>query len=383
MPNKILLVIIVANIKKFRVSFYNKLANELLHENIELKVLYSDVSFIESSKNDSCDLSSSFAIKIPRIYLFSDRILFQKVPLNLLWRADFIITVQSNGYFINYVLYILRLLRLKNIAFWGHGYNHQGNPKSLKELFKKYFATKVDWWFTYTNSTGKYLHTLGFPQDRITVLENAVDTTVFKKEVLAIDEFQLGAVKRSLDLPSDAFVAIFCGSLYADKKIDFIVEAGSILHQRYPNFYLIMLGDGPLSGYLHECQNKYSWIRYLGGQFGSKKALYFALSNIFLNPGLVGLSILDSFAAGLPFLTTNYSRHSPEIEFLNHQENGLILPLDIKGFVTGIETLMRDEDKLNHLSKGAIASSNRYTLENMVSNTKRGILEWTSNKNLI
>ena len=49
-----------------------------------------------------------------------------------------------------------------------------------------------------------------------------------------------------------------------------------------------------------------------------------------INPGLVGLSIIDSFAAGIPIITTTSKIHSPEISYLQHNYNGLILENDFE-----------------------------------------------------
>jgi hypothetical protein len=42
-------------------------------------------------------------------------------------------------------------------------------------------------------------------------------------------------------------------------------------------------------------------------------------------PGLVGLTVLDCAAAGIPIVTTAYPYHSPEIEYLRAGGNGLIV----------------------------------------------------------
>ena len=95
-----------------------------------------------------------------------------------------------------------------------------------------------------------------------------------------------------------------------------------------------------------------------------------------LNPGLVGLSVLDAFALGLPMVTCDLPYHSPEIEYLVDGENGLVLAADTSAAEYGdnVAALMNDSDRLNRLSAGALASAEQYTVEEMVDRFATGIL---------
>lgn len=214
-----LVVMVVANVKQFRVVFYEKLAERLLRSNIELRVVYSNPSPTEASKRDSADLFSPLGIKVARAYLLSDRLLLQALPLSLLWRADLVVVVQSNGYLMNYLLQLVRLFGWRRLAFWGHGYNHQGDDTSVSERLKRWLASKVDWWFTYTHDTGRYLAELGFPRNRITVIENAIDTSAFSHAVADVTRNDIIDLRCQLGFPENACIALFCGSLYADKQL--------------------------------------------------------------------------------------------------------------------------------------------------------------------
>jgi hypothetical protein len=54
-----------------------------------------------------------------------------------------------------------------------------------------------------------------------------------------------------------------------------------------------------------------------------EKALYFRMGDIMLNPGLVGLHIVDAFCSGLVIVTTKTASHSPEVVYLRDGENGI------------------------------------------------------------
>jgi glycosyltransferase involved in cell wall biosynthesis len=120
------------------------------------------------------------------------------------------------------------------------------------------------------------------------------------------------------------------------------------------------------------------FIHFLGPRIGREKALLFKMADVFLLPGAVGLAILDSFAAGLPLLTTELPDHGPEISYLSPGSNGLITPHDPQSYADATIDLLRSPQKLARLRNGAIASSSLHSIENMVANFRSGILDCLS-----
>lgn len=375
-PLSFTVVMIVANVKQFRFAFYEKLDQELKRAGIRLHVVFSEAAPSERSKGDSRDLTGPLGVKAPRCYWLNERLLLQYIPISLLWRADMVVMVQSNGYLSNLALHLARLLGWRRLAYWGHGYNHQGNASSIAEKIKRRLACHVDWWFTYTHQTGEYLQQLGFPKGQTTVIENAVDTSHFGNEVANVAPDIRNALKSRLHIPEDACVALFCGSLYVDKQLAFLLDVARQIHSKHPNFRLIIVGDGPQRQWLLNSIAAQNWVHYVGAQFGQEKAVYFSISDFFLNPGLVGLAILDSFAAGLPFITSQYPGHSPEIAYLEHHFNGLMLPFDRQVYAQSVSELIDNPAFLSKLHAGALMSARRYTVENMVNNVANGIRQF-------
>ena len=111
-----------------------------------------------------------------------------------------------------------------------------------------------------------------------------------------------------------------------------------------------------------------------GALFGIKKAETLINSDIFLMPSHVGLSILDGFAAGLPLLTSNFKNHCPEISYLKNNINGMMTDKNIKEYGAGIIKLLKNEKKLNKMSKEAFRTSQQFTLEKMTENFANGII---------
>ena len=371
-PKRVLAI--VANVKQFRLPFYTNLGAQLERRGILLKVAYSAPDPVEGTKGDSIDLPDSIGVKCPRLYMLRGRLLLQAVPLRELARADLVIIVQANGYLLNYLLLLASILRLKRVAFWGHGYNHQAREEQLQERFRRLTVNLADWWFAYTERTAAYLCSVGVPADRISVINNAVDTSAFAAQVASVSPQEIEALYSELRLSPQASIGLYCGSLYAHKHLDFLVEATMRIRAADPNFVLLIIGAGPERTYIEQQAATHDVIRYLGPQFGRTKAVAFRASKLFLNPGLVGLAILDSFAAGLPLVTTNVRLHSPEIAYLRSGENGLMLPHDAASFASAVVDLIADEKRLKAMRQSAAESGARFTLAGMVDNVTRGIV---------
>jgi glycosyltransferase involved in cell wall biosynthesis len=92
-------------------------------------------------------------------------------------------------------------------------------------------------------------------------------------------------------------------------------------------------------------------------------------------PGLVGLAILDSFAMQTPAVTTDFPYHSPEIEYLENEVNGIITHNTLHSYAQAVISLLQDEEKRKRLAEACKTAASTYTLDQMVSNYAEGILK--------
>lgn len=368
-------VVILANVKQYRKVFYEQLYDALAASDVDLTVLYSDSNAIVALRRDDVDLSPPLGRKISRVSLLNNRLFLQFPPLGVILRADLIIVVQATRILLNYPLLALSVLGLKRIAFWGHGKNHQGDPSSISERIKRRLANASDWWFAYTEETREHLVSVGVSPDKISVIENAIDTAGFRKEVSLVTPGDLAAMRMRLGIKDNDPVALYCGALYREKRLPFLLDCADLIAAAIPGFHLIVIGGGPEADFISRHAASRPHVCYLGPLVGREKAVCFRMSQVFLMPGLVGLAILDSFAANLPLITTVDALHSPEIAYLRHEVNGLMLPGDRQAYADGVVELFRDIQRLKFISMNAGQAAMRYTIENMVSNVTSGILD--------
>jgi glycosyltransferase involved in cell wall biosynthesis len=362
-------IIIQEKIPHYRVPFYQELKKLLDVEGIRLDVIYSPL-LTDNMMHGK--ITWAIPIRVHNIGPFK----WQNV-INKANKYNLVIVQQESKYLANVFLLILaRIFRYK-IAMWGHGRNFQrSSPNSISELLKRFLSRRVDWWFAYNNLSASVVKRIGYPVDKITNVMNSVDTNYLQKKCISYDRVVLDKLKSELGISSDN-IAIYSGSFYHEKRIDFLIESCQIIRATIPDFHLIVLGSGSQTNLIKEAALRNPWIKYIGTKGDDFKSPYWMISKIALMPGAVGLVILDSFAYGVPLITTSYQFHGPEIDYLVHGVNGIIVDdyMSSQEYAGAVIDLLRDDEQRLALAAEARKSASLYTIENMAQNFANGIMD--------
>lgn len=360
--------IVQRRLTHYRVPFFSTLREMLVERGIQLELLVGRGTPAEEKKHDAGELP--WARPIPTYYLAGGRLCWQPAQ-RYFAGADLVIVTQENKLLQNHLL-MLKPRRFK-LAFWGHGANLQSdNPHGLKESFKRWTTNRVDWWFAYTQISADLVTSAGFPDKRITVLNNAVDTSELQQQCQSVTPEEKRALRESLGFGAGP-VGVFVGSLYADKRLDFLFEAAEAIRREVPDFHLLIVGEGPERDKVQAWCEVHPWARWVGARFGREKVAYISIAQLFLNPGLVGLGILDSFVCGVPMVTTDCGIHSPEIAYLENGINGMMTTNNQSAYVESCVRLLHDAHLGETLREGCAASAREYTVENMARRFADGI----------
>ena len=353
----------------YRVQLFEQLRTLLAADGVNFELAYGQPTKAESSKHDEGKIT--WAEKVPCKYFLRDTLCWQN-PGRLAKRADLLIVTQENKLLYNLVAMTLR--RPRRLAYWGHGRNFQSaNPQSWSEKVKRALVPRVDWWFAYTALSSRAVQKSGFPSARITDLQNAVEDNEFMRACDAVSDTEIATFRVRWNIGAGP-IGLFMGSLYKEKRLPFLLAVGALLAERIPGFTMFIAGNGPQKEMVEEAASKHTWLRYGGTKFGPTKAVCLRAATVMLNPGLVGLSILDSFAAGLPIVTTDCGLHSPEIDYLRNGENGVMTLNTQNAFVEAAQRIITDNAWRQRLASAAKADASHYTISNMAQNFRRGVL---------
>jgi L-malate glycosyltransferase len=367
-------LIIEAQIKRYRERFYSELHSALRKEQLQLKVVYSDPPASETQQRDNCDLPPKFGVKVKSYQALRERLLWQSA-LRETAEADLVIIDHANRFVLNHVLLLLGLLKLKKIAFWGLGENLQANRSAFSERYKERSLNWVDWWFPYTEGTARYLQEHGVPGTKITAVQNSVDTRATQCLVSSLSAEAKASLRTKLGIARAAPTGIFIGMLQRIKGVPFLLEAAERIRSAIPEFQLIVGGGGPDEQEIRDAAAGRPWIHFVGPVFDNRKAELLAISDVFLLPGRAGLAILDGFAASLPVVATRLAIHGPEIEYLEDGRNGLLSEPNPEAYASAIAKMLSHTELLRALRQGAAQSAQKYSIEAMVENFRRGIVQ--------
>jgi glycosyltransferase involved in cell wall biosynthesis len=367
-------LIVQRRMTEYRVPLFERLRNSLDAAGIALGVVQGTPSSREVARQDGADLEWATSVKCTYLALGALKPFVQRLPRSLVAAQNLVILPHENWMVANNLRLLFRRPPDRLLAFWGHGANFQAGKWDWgPERIKAKTARMADWWFAYTDASVERLRSVGFPSERITCLNNAVDTGLLHTYRQEIEGGEIDALRRQLGLRGTT-VAVFIGSLHNHKRLGFLLEAADLLRARLPSFELVVVGDGPLRPMVRSYASSREWIKVVGPRHGRDKVAHAALGSVLLNPGMVGLGILDSFALGLPMVTTDCRLHSPEIAYLRPGANGLMTADDPDSYVSEVLSLLADPERLALLARGCRQDAARYTVDAMADNFADGIL---------
>jgi glycosyltransferase involved in cell wall biosynthesis len=369
-------VVLYKSLPAYRIEFFDALRESLARHEIVLDLVYGDSYGRNALKKDDATLDWAKFRANRFVKLGSRHAVWQPVVGDIRG-ADLVVVEQASRLLVNYALLVGQLTRLgPRVAFWGHGANLQRHTASpLSEFAKARYSKIPSWWFAYTDGSRDRVTALGYPANRVTVVQNATDTVGLRKSVENVSTDDVETFAATHDL-TNGRVGLFLGSLYEDKRLDFLVEACGLIQRVLPDFRLLVVGDGPQSGIIESACVRFPWVHYLGRLDGADRATALRASDVMLMPGLVGLAVLDAFAGGLPTVTTAIDFHSPEIEYLDPGSNGVIVPDSTcaGSYAASVVELLESPERLASMTERCLETASRVTTAEMVRRFTNGVI---------
>jgi glycosyltransferase involved in cell wall biosynthesis len=191
------------------------------------------------------------------------------------------------------------------------------------------------------------------PRERIVVVPNGVDGTVFRP---VADATARRALRERLSLSPDEFVALFVGGDWERKGVrDAIAAVAGLADTR-----LVILGSGNVAA-----------MREYAAALGAERQVtfpgpsrapqdWYAASDAFVFPSryeAFSLVTLEAAASGLPIIA--HAINGTE-ELVRDDENGWLVPAGSAALREKIELLRDDTARRARMSAAAVASSRRY-----------------------
>jgi glycosyltransferase involved in cell wall biosynthesis len=292
----------------------------------------------------------------------------------LLHDADLVIAEQALRHVETYELFARQAAGSTRVALWGHGRTMVRPVRPPARWALGQLTRRAHWFFAYTERGREEVVGAGFPADRVTVVQNAIDTEELAEALGAVDDDDVESLRTDLGLP-DRGVCLSVGTLLPERRLNFLLEAAQLLSGRLPEFALVVAGDGPERAAVEEAARRYPWLRYVGRADTRMKALLARVSDVMLAPGRVGLVAVDSFALRTPIVTTDWPFHGPEFKYLVDGLNSVVTCDSPGAFAHEVERVLQSPDLVRRMARQCDADARRYTLAAMVDRFASGVVE--------
>ena len=201
--------------------------------------------------------------------------------------------------------------------------------------------------FSVSDSLKRHVASLGAPRDKVLVVGNGIDTTVFHR----IDR---RAAREALKLPGEAPILISVGALVERKGFHRVMECLPALRRRLPGLrYLIVGGaspEGDWSAVLRQRATELGLldcVMFLGALAPGELKVPLSAADVFVlatgNEGWANV-FLEAMACGLPVVTTSVGGNA---EVVAHPGLGTLVPFGDAGKLEQAiaEALGRDWDR--------------------------------------
>lgn len=353
--------------------FFNLLREELARSSIDLDVAFGRARRREVPRADTAELEWGTAVASRYFPVGRHFAVWLKIRKERLAGASLVVFPHESSLLLNFLPLLARNKRGRGVALWGHGSTlARSSWGDLSASLRRWSALRAHWWFAYTRLSAEQVVRLGFPSERVTCVDNAVDMRALARWRAELTADERAGLQRALGLRGE-HVAVCLGSLTKEKRPGVLFRVADKVRSALPSFELIIIGDGPRRGFVEREAGCRPWVRWVGSKHGREKLLYASLGKILLNPGMVGLVVLDSFALGLPLLTVEADIHSPEIAYLENGRNAKIVRDDVEALAEAAVSLLTDEEERLRLATACLRDSAKYSIEKMVALFAQGV----------
>jgi len=160
---------------------------------------------------------------------------------------------------------------------------------------------------------------------------------------------------------------MFIGRIYPPKRVDALIETAKRLRtEANLDVEVVIVGGGPDEAELKARYAGQTWCKFLGRVLEEQElGRIFRCADAIVLPGKVGLVVNHSFAHGLPVITCEAEIQTPEVEYIKHGYNGMMLEGD-EGLYQGLREFATSPELRDRLATGVLETRSRLELDHMV-----------------
>ncbi len=287
-------------------------------------------------------------------------------------KYDAVILSEGVLFISNYLIILICKIYGLKFGFYSHGFNHQRENSAISkilEFFRGFLHRRADFVIVYSEKGLKHVNKVNkVPKEKIFIAKNTLDIEDISKRSINFSNQDISDFRNSMGIENEDFVICYLGRIVKEKNPIWVAEAIDYLNKNNLSCHAMFIGEGSEQSNVQRYTEKLNKdirkkIHFFGHIDFEKVDFYLKSANISVMPGMTGLAIVHSFALGKPYITIDISSHSPEIDYLINNKNGLIVKNNKQSFFEAIESLIRNKDLYKQLVRGA----EKYAIEELSS----------------
>jgi len=200
-------------------------------------------------------------------------------------------------------------------------------------------------------------------KNRIEVIPNAIHLISFQEN----NELKRIEIKKKYNLKEDEKIILFVGRVASEKSIDKIIKSLAIIKKRgISKEKLLIVGNGPAMDELKQLARTLKVeedVIFAGAISYEEIKHYYKIAYVFTIASTTetfGIVTIEALASGVPVLAV---KAPGAIDILTDGLDGLLVDNDTEKFADALEKIIRDPELREKLSRGALKTSEKYSID--------------------
>lgn len=347
-----------------------------------LTVVFGNPAKDESLKNDNTSLPENF-IETKNHYPFeSSKIFFSEIFKTISSKKpEVVISVFNVGNLNLYRLFLLRKAFGYKLILWSFGYDPRRGfqpDKNLSDKIRLMMCQKADAVIFYWKKGKKEVEKFSKKKDHYFVAPNTLDTD----KLTSIRNNLHNAGRQSLKIElgvNEKYHFVYVGRLLDDKQIDLLIKAFGIFNGETRDARLTIIGDGPERNDLEELARETEGKIVFEGEILDEETTgkWIYISDAFVMPGRLGLSVVHSFCFGTPVISQKKDSyfHGEGIGYINDGVNGLLaIDGDFHDLAKKMMLIAKDSELSEKMRQSALDTlENECSVDRMMSGFEEAV----------
>jgi len=236
-----------------------------------------------------------------------------------------------------------------------HPLDHKSWKLPLKRFLLPVVFRIADVVIVPSEASRQFILRMGIPGSRVVLTPFVVDNSWWRQRAAEVDR---RAVRQEWGIPEESVVALFCAKLQPWKRPEDALRAFAKANVK--GTYLVFAGDGPLRARLEATAKSLGvaeQTRFLGFVNQTSLPSVYKSADLFVLPSeydACPVVVCEAMLCGCPVVLSDEIRG--RFDLVKSGETGFIFPSgDIDALAQVLSTTLADRDRLNDLSRAALA----------------------------